>query len=406
MSNYPDEKSNNPYATYLVPAPQQQQNQYQAPLGPPPAYTQEASYAPRDSTYQEYNPQPQTYQAPPGSVSHLPPGYQGDQAPPPTGHDDRKGGEYPAYQGASPGARDPYDHNRAGSSNYPSYQPNNSVSPYNQTAGAVPQDRVPSPNGESRGLSLASFFGSTGPPPMWQRQPPQHMRYDQFPPMCLISNQTDLSKGFPEVAPPCQLCVHPFATHDISEEDWRRFLADIKKAGSLSAGQRIKSNAIPLITGASLIGGFLMTEGIEKRMKANNRNAAGDVVDNWNHYFFGPRRMEAVLCQGSQRLSGREGAAPLGDYGQLRTANGLRRRASSSSSSSSSSSDSEDDRSRNKHGFGSSASHKFDKRQRRAARREARTEKRQERCARKAERRSGKARMERSEPYQLFIQAI
>jgi len=241
---------------------------------------------------------------------------------------------------------------------------------------------------------------------MWQRQPPQHLRYDQFPPLCLISNQTDLSKGFPEVAPPCQLCVHPFVTHDISEEDWKRFLADIKKAGSLSAGQRIKSNAIPLITGASLIGGFFMTGAIEKRMKANNRNAAGDVVDNWNQYFFGPRRMEAVLCQGSERLSGREGAAPLGDYNQLRTANGLRRRASSSSSSSSSSSDSEDDRSRNKHGFGSSASHKFDKRQRRAARREARTERRQEKRARKAERRSGKARMERSEPYQLFIQAI
>ncbi|KAG2107224.1 uncharacterized protein F5147DRAFT_774445 [Suillus discolor] len=360
---------------------------------PPPAYTQEASYAPRDSTYQEYNPQPQTYQAPPGSISHLPPGYpQGDQTPPATGHYDRQGGEYPAYQGASPGARDPYDHNRAGS-------------------GAVPQDRVPSPNGESRGLSLASFFGSTGPPPMWQRQPPQRLRYDQFPPMCLISNKTELSKGFPEVAPPCQLRVHPFATHDILKEDWKRFLADIKKAGSLSAGQRIKSNAIPPITDASLIGGFLMTGGIEKRMKAkvNNRNAAGDIVDNWNQYFFGPRRMEAVLWQGSERLSGREGAAPLDDYSQLRTANGLRRRASSSlssSSSSSSSSDSEDDRSRNKHGSGSSASRKFDKRQRRAARKEARTEKRQEKRARKAERRSGKARMEHSEPYHLFIQAI
>lgn len=32
------------------------------------------------------------------------------------------------------------------------------------------------------------------------------------------------------------------------------FLADIKKAGSLSGGQRIKSNAIPLVAGISLIG--------------------------------------------------------------------------------------------------------------------------------------------------------
>lgn len=238
--------------------------------------------------------------------------------------------------------------------------------------------------------------------------------------MCLISNQADLSKGFPELPPPCQLCVHPFATHDILEEDWKRFLADIKKAGSLSAGQRIKSNAIPFVAGISLVGGFFLTGAIEKRMKAKNRNAAGDVVDHWNHYFFGPRRMEAILCQGSERLSGREGAVPLADPSQFHMANDLRRRASScssSSSSSSSSSDSDDDKNHRRHGCGSSASYNFDKRQRRAARREAKAERRQEKHARKAERRqekrarkaerrSGKARGEHSEPYQLFIQAI
>lgn len=241
--------------------------------------------------------------------------------------------------------------------------------------------------------------------------------------MCLISNQADLSKGFPELPPPCQLCVHPFATHDILEEDWKRFLADIKKAGSLSAGQRIKSNAIPFVAGISLVGGFFLTGAIEKRMKAKNRNAAGDVVDHWNHYFFGPRRMEAILCQGSERLSGREGAVPLANPSQFHMANDLRRRASScsssspSSSSSSSSSDSDDDKNHRRHGCGSSASYNFDKRQRRAARREAKAERRQEKHARKAERRqekrarkaerrSGKARGEHSEPYQLFIQAI
>lgn len=238
--------------------------------------------------------------------------------------------------------------------------------------------------------------------------------------MCLISNQADLSKGFPELPPPCQLCVHPFATHDILEEDWKRFLADIKKAGSLSAGQRIKSNAIPFVAGISLVGGFFLTGAIEKRMKAKNRNAAGDVVDHWNHYFFGPRKMEAILCQGSERLSGREGAVPLADPSQFHMANDLRRRASScssSSSSSSSSSDSDDDKNHRRHGCGSSASYNFDKRQRRAARREAKAERRQEKHARKAERRqekrarkaerrSGKARGEHSEPYQLFIQAI
>ncbi|KAG1722565.1 hypothetical protein EDB19DRAFT_1767292 [Suillus lakei] len=428
MTQYPNEKSNNPYANYVqppVPAPQQQQDQYQPPLGPPPAYTQESPYPPRDSTYQGHNPQPQVYQpqtnqAPLRSVSQLPPGYPQDHQAPPIGHYDQKGGEHPAYQQASPGARNPYDQTRAGPSNYPLYQPNSSLSPYSQTPGAVPQDRAQSPNEESKGLSLASFFGSTGPPPMWQRQPPQHLPHDQFPPMCLISNGPDLSKGFPDVPPPCQLCAHPFATHDIMEDDWKRFLADVKKAGSLSGGQRLKSNVVPLMTGIGLIGGFFLTSAIEKRMKAKNRTAAGDVIDNWNHYFFGPRRMEAVLCQGSERLSGREGATPLSDPSQLHMANNLRRRASScsssssssssssdSSSSSSSSSDSSDDRShRHGRGRGPSTSHKCDKSQRRAARREAKAERRREKRARKAERRSGKARREHSEPYQLFIQAI
>lgn len=109
---------------------------------------------------------------------------------------------------------------------------------------------------------------------MWQRHPAANLPYDQFPPMCLISNGKDLGKGFPEVPPPCQVRPHPFSTHDITEEDWKRcvhfplrrsiwvdlmsslfrFLVDIKKAGSVSGGQRIKANVIPLVTGVSLIG--------------------------------------------------------------------------------------------------------------------------------------------------------
>jgi len=34
----------------------------------------------------------------------------------------------------------------------------------------------------------------------------------------------------------------------------RRFLADVKKGASLTPGQRIKSNVIPLVAGLSFIG--------------------------------------------------------------------------------------------------------------------------------------------------------
>lgn len=104
-------------------------------------------------------------------------------------------------------------------------------------------------------------------------------------------------------------------------------------------------------------------------------------------YFFGPRRMEVVLCQGSDRLSGRFGAAPVGDANQMRMAEGLRRDRSDGSSSDSCSSE---------HGS------RRDKEGRRAARRE----RREARRARKAEKRARKGRGEDERPYELYITAI
>ncbi|KAI9566816.1 hypothetical protein HD554DRAFT_2024755 [Boletus coccyginus] len=232
-------------------------------------------------------------------------------------------------------------------------------------------------------VSLGAFFGNKGPPPMWQRQPPGQLSYGAFPPMSLISNDKNLTHGFPELPPPCPSNPHPFATHDVTEEDWKRFLADVKKAASLSPTQRIKSNAIPLVLGMSFVSGLFATFAIEKGMKTKNRHAVGDIVDHWNHYFFGPRRMEVVLCQASERLSGKLGAAPVGPK--------MRRRSDSSSSSSESRSSSD--------GRG----HELTGRH---ARRAARRERREAKRARKAERRERKARGETSLPYELFVTSI
>ncbi|KAH0833336.1 hypothetical protein J3R83DRAFT_12404 [Lanmaoa asiatica] len=319
------------------------QSDYPAPAQPPNP-EQSASYAP---------PPPQEYYPP--------------QGPPP---------DY-GYVQSHPGDRSTYDHK----------------GPSHETVLSPPPDAGPSSSSSQEGgimMSLGSFFGNKGPPPMWQRQAPSQLPYNAFPPMCLISNDKDLSKGFPELPPPCQLNSHPFATHDVTEEDWKWFLADVKKAGSLSPAQRIRSNVIPMVTGMSLVTGFMATFAIEKRMKRKNRNAAGDLVDHWNHYFFGPRRMEVVLCQASERLSGKLGAAPVGDPNQERMANVLRKRDDDDESSDDSSSD-EDDRRQ--------VPVQTDKRTRRAARRERREAKR----TRRSERRARKSRGEDKEPYQLFI---
>ena len=104
------------------------------------------------------------------------------------------------------------------------HTPSRGHSPY-----STPPDGGPSSSsgqeGNQGGMSLGSFFGNKGSPPMWNRLAPQHLPYNAFPPMCLISNSKSLSSGFPELPPPCQLQPHPFATHDVTEEDWRRCVA-------------------------------------------------------------------------------------------------------------------------------------------------------------------------------------
>lgn len=83
-------------------------------------------------------------------------------------------------------------------------------------------------------VSLGAFFGNKGPPPMWQRQPPGQLPYGAFPPMSLISNDKKLTHGFPELPPPCPSNPHPFATHDVTEEDWKRCVAVAVRGGGLS----------------------------------------------------------------------------------------------------------------------------------------------------------------------------
>ncbi|KAH7912645.1 hypothetical protein BJ138DRAFT_1147969 [Hygrophoropsis aurantiaca] len=174
------------------------------------------------------------------------------------------------------------------------------------------------------GLSLPSFFGSRDMVQPCNREPPRGLSYAPFPAISLESNTVELRKGFPELPPPCYFQPHPFVTHDVTEDDWRRFLADVKKAASLSTQQRIASNVVPIVTPVGIVGGCYVAKSIEKRMLHRNRNTAGELVDHWNRLFFNPRRMEIVLMQGGEQLSGR----------QESKRHVLRRRASSSSCSS------------------------------------------------------------------------
>lgn len=188
MAEYP---SNNPYQKWAPPPSQSQyptppQPPYPAPTGPPPNSSGQHGYAPV-------------------IVQGVPPEYQ-----PPSGG-------YPQDEKSSGGhvPHAPYPGAASAPENISVYDRSDGPSSHGERASS------PGPN-KNDGMSLASFFGNKGPPPSWQRPPAPHMAYNQFPPMYLISNGKELTKGFPELPPPCQLAPHPFATHDVNEEDWKR----------------------------------------------------------------------------------------------------------------------------------------------------------------------------------------
>ncbi|KAH7921847.1 hypothetical protein BV22DRAFT_700826 [Leucogyrophana mollusca] len=214
---------------------------------------------------------------------------------------------------------------------HPNYMPSSYYEPSSSPA-SVSRSSSLNSKGDTEREDVS--FGSAGhhwpAPKSWDRIPQPDLPYTEFPTLCLVSHTWSLINGFPELPPPCQLQPHPFANHDVTEEDWKQFLSEIKKAASLSKQQRIKYTVIPIVTPLLFLGRYYLAKKLEKSMLFENRVVAGDVVDHWNE-------MEVVLAQADERLSGREGRAPTVSADHARMANLLRRRPSKASCLSSSS---------------------------------------------------------------------
>lgn len=92
------------------------------------------------------------------------------------------------------------------------------------------------------------------PPPSFTRAASQNVSYAPFPPIASQSLGSNLDKGWPLVPPPSMTQPHPFATHDVQEEDWTRFLRDMKRAASLTTGNHLVSNLAPMAMGLGFYG--------------------------------------------------------------------------------------------------------------------------------------------------------
>lgn len=104
------------------------------------------------------------------------------------------------------------------------------------------------------GKSIASLLDP--PPQQFLRAPRTNLSYGPFEPAALISSDSELDKGFPPLAPPVTTVPHPFATHDIAEDDWQRFLHDVKAASSLSTIDKIKVGVAPMAMGVAPLTGW------------------------------------------------------------------------------------------------------------------------------------------------------
>ncbi|KAI0712845.1 hypothetical protein C8T65DRAFT_646548 [Cerioporus squamosus] len=146
------------------------------------------------------------------------------------------------------------------------------------------------------------------------RPPPQHLSYDPFPPAVLNAHSDDLAQGFP-LEPPLCPCEpgqqHPFVIHDVNEDDWARFLHDVRVSGSgLTPVNPMLADAAPRAVKTGVLVGFVADMALRVVVKGKKKSPVADAIAYWNQRFFHPRLMHVVLAQGAVTYTGPEGALP------------------------------------------------------------------------------------------------
>ncbi|CCL98040.1 uncharacterized protein FIBRA_00034 [Fibroporia radiculosa] len=148
------------------------------------------------------------------------------------------------------------------------------------------------------------------PPPSFNRSPAPDASYPPFEATALMGISNDLTTCFPLIAPPSTTIPHPFFTHDVNEQDWVRFLNDIRAAGLLAPSKSIVANVAPIARHLPPLMGMLATKGIELHLKGKRKGPIGDLISYWNHHFFNPRHLDVVLAQGVISYSGCDSMPP------------------------------------------------------------------------------------------------
>lgn len=94
--------------------------------------------------------------------------------------------------------------------------------------------------------------------------------------------------SFPNVFP-----CDALAQHDVTHEDWRRFLAELSDAGGLTMAQAIAAGLV--IYTLAGYGGICIMAYIQQHRQEKNMSVIEAFVETWNAQFFNPRGVEVSL---------------------------------------------------------------------------------------------------------------
>ncbi|KAI1789461.1 hypothetical protein LXA43DRAFT_1062829 [Ganoderma leucocontextum] len=122
--------------------------------------------------------------------------------------------------------------------------------------------------------------------------------------------QYRLSDGFCPELPPSYEQPHPFASHDVAQEDWLAFLGDIRRITQNTSEERMRETFAPESSALGGLGsggrgglarGLLgaIAEGVSKSMSGGASKAAQEPVSlliaEWNRNFWNRRNIEVSL---------------------------------------------------------------------------------------------------------------
>lgn len=150
--------------------------------------------------------------------------------------------------------------------------------------------------------------------------PPRPVRFasdfQHFTPTYVVcKGDKGLDGGFPTSLPPCldSHGRHPFETHNVSQQDWQRFLREIQSQGALSFGDQLGAKTANHAANAVMSGGMVVGIVAKKAIRAYKINGVSPIVDAWNQHFFRPRKMEAIFTRGLDRLDSGQCQVPKVD---------------------------------------------------------------------------------------------